>query len=155
MSRYHWALLVGPKREPKGAKGTRYHAKNDFLTGGHIQWVFEEQHIGLGATNLFLVRVMIGKVKKKRRLVNALRSIPIRQSEDGWNCVIWVRQALEALQADGKALGTAVVEWSKVRDAAMTYCQKKRDEHRFDKYGNYDMSKVATYDLIQRRETIP
>jgi hypothetical protein len=155
MSRYHWALLVGPKREPKRAKGTRYHARNHFLTGGHIQWIFEEQRIGLSAMNLLLVRVMIGKVKEKHRLVNALRSIPIRQSEHGWNCVIWVREALEALQADGKALGTAVIEWSKVRDAAMTYCQKKRDEHRFDKYGNYDMTKVATYDLIQRRETIP
>jgi hypothetical protein len=98
---------------------------------------------------------MIGKVEKMDRLVNTLRSIPIRQGEQGWNCVSWVREALEAIQADGKALGTAIIEWSKVRDAAMAYCQKKRDEHRFDGRGDYDMTKAATYDLIDQKETIP
>jgi hypothetical protein len=33
--------------------------------------------------------------------------------------------------------------------------KKKRDEHRFDGKGNYDMTKAATYDLIDQKETIP
>ncbi|RDL32420.1 uncharacterized protein BP5553_08876 [Venustampulla echinocandica] len=103
---------------------------------------------------MLLVRVMVGKVEKIDRLVNTLRSIPLRQSEQGWNCVTWVREALGALQADRKTLGTARMEWNKVRDAAMTYCQKKRDEHRFDGKGNYDMGKAATYDLTEQKEGI-
>ncbi|CAM6005536.1 unnamed protein product [Sphagnum balticum] len=65
-----------------------------------------------------------------------------------------VREALEVLWADGKALGTAVTEWARVRDIAMGYCQKK-DEHRFDAKGDFDITKTATYDLIDERETIP
>ena len=66
-----------------------------------------------------------------------------------------MKEALEALQADGKALGTAVTEWGRVRDVAMNYCQKKKDAHRFDGKGDYDMKKAATYDLIEQKETIP
>ena len=155
MSRYHWALLVGPKEEVEGGEGMRYHAKERLGAGVQSEWIFEERPVSLQATNMLLVRITIGKVEKMDRLVNILRSIPIRQGEQGWNCVSWVREALEAVQADGKALGTSIIDWGKVRDAAMTYCQKKRDEHRFDGEGNYDMSKAATYDLIERKETIP
>ena len=155
MNRYHWALLVGPKDEVEGGQGTRYHAKERLVAGAQMRWVFEELPVPLQATNMLLVRIMIGKVEKMDRLVDTLRSIPIRQGEQGWNCVSWVREALEAIQADGKALGTAIIEWGKVRDAAMAYCLKKRDEHRFDGRGDYDMTKAATYDLIDQKETTP
>jgi hypothetical protein len=50
--------------------------------------------------------------------------------QPGWNCVFWVKEALEMLKADPKALGTSVVEWEKVRSEAMGYCQRKKDQHR-------------------------
>lgn len=65
-----------------------------------------------------------------------------------------MKEALEGLKADGKALGTCVIEWNRVRDGAMTYCQRKKDEHRFDGEGNFDMGKAATYNLIEGKETI-
>lgn len=42
-----------------------------------------------------------------------------------------------------------------MRDDAMGYCQRKKDQHRFDGKGNFDTSKAATYDLIEGKETIP
>jgi hypothetical protein len=47
------------------------------------------------------------------------------------------------------------MEWQAVRDAAMQFCQQKKDAHRFDGKGNFDTSQVTTFDLIQKKETIP
>lgn len=58
------------------------------------------------------------------------------------------------LKADPKALGTSVVKWEKVRSEAMEYCQRKKDQHRFDGQGNFDMRKVPTYDAMERMEII-
>jgi len=154
VTRYHWALLVGPKEEAEGGKGMRYHAK-ERVTDSGVSWIFEEKEVGLLATSMLLVRVMIAKVEDKNRLVSILRSTPVRQGAAGWNCVGWVQEALQSLAADKKALGTGVVDWIKVRDGAMNFCQRKKDEHRFDGKGNYEMSKAATYDLVEGKETIP
>lgn len=58
------------------------------------------------------------------------------------------------LRIDPKALGTSVVEWEKVRGGATDYCQRKKDQHRFDGKGNFDMRKVPTYDLIERKRSL-
>ena len=135
--------------------GTRYHAK-EFITGqGVSAWQFEERGTTLAATSMLLVRVMIAKVENKDRLNNIMRNTPVRQGVTGWNCVSWVQEALQSLEADKKVLGTGVTEWTKVRDAAMDYCQRKKDAHRFDGQGSYNMKKAATYDLVERKETIP
>jgi hypothetical protein len=120
-----------------------------------MQWIYEEKTVPLLATNMLLVRVMIGKVVDMERLERALRSVPIVQNNPEWNCVIWVRNALEALHVDGKALGTCEIHWTTVRDTAMKYCQDKKDQHRFDGKGDFNMRKAPTYDLLERREVIP
>lgn len=84
------------------------------------------------------------------RLVEILRNTPIRQVEQGWNCVSWVKQALERVKVDSKALGTSVVEWQNVRSTAMGYFQRKKSQHRFDGQGDFDMRKVPTYDLLEQ-----
>jgi hypothetical protein len=132
----------------------RYHAKNTPMHGGS-QWLFEEHDCSLAPSNMLLVRVMVAKVEKKDRLISVLRNTPIKQGQQGWNCVSWVKEALERLKADGKALGRGITEWKLVRGAAMGYCQRKKDQHRFDGTGNFDMSKAPTYDLIEGKEIIP
>jgi len=37
----------------------------------------------------------------------------------------------------------------------MEYCQKKKDQHRFDALGDFDTGKAPTYDLIEGKEAIP
>jgi hypothetical protein len=53
-----------------------------------------------------------------------------------------------------KALGTNVTDWAKVRNQAMGYCQQKKDQHRFDGQGNFDMRKVPTFDLMELKEIV-
>lgn len=122
--------------------------------GGGSKWSFEERECPLAPTSMLLVRIIVGKVADGKRLVKTLRNTPIRQGQPGWNCVSWAKEALEKLKADPKALGTSVVEWEKVRSEAMEYCQRKKDQHRFDGQGNFDMRKVPTYDAMERMEII-
>ncbi|KAJ5200318.1 hypothetical protein N7491_008881 [Penicillium cf. griseofulvum] len=103
---------------------------------------------------MLLVRITVGKVEDGNRLVEILRNTPIRQGQLGWNCVSWVKEALETLKVDPKALGTSVTEWEKVRSRAMDYCQRKKDQYRFDSQGNFDIEVAPTYDLIEQKETI-
>jgi hypothetical protein len=67
--------------------------------------------------------------------------------------VSWVEEALSGLGNSKKIVGTSVVEWKAVRDAAMAYVQQKKAQHRFDGGGSFDTSHVPTFDLIQK-ETI-
>ncbi|OAL52616.1 hypothetical protein IQ07DRAFT_620193 [Pyrenochaeta sp. DS3sAY3a] len=119
----------GPKDEVEKGVGMRYHV-NERITGS--AWLFEERETTLLATSMLLVRVMIAKVEDRNRCVA------------GWNCVGWVQEALQS-----------VTEWTEVRIAAMEYCSRKKDEHRFDGQGTYDMTKAPRYDLVERTEKIP
>ncbi|TGO19773.1 hypothetical protein BTUL_0002g00150 [Botrytis tulipae] len=153
---YHWGLIVGPKKEVEASRGTRFHAKEFLsLSTGKSEFKYEEVSIPLLATQMLLVRVMIAKIENYDRMLQILRAIPIRSRNEGWNCVGWVREALTELQNDGKTLGTAVIEWAMVRDAAMNYCQRKKDEHRFDGVVEWKTDKAATFDLINGKEVIP
>ncbi|PKY05712.1 hypothetical protein P168DRAFT_129649 [Aspergillus campestris IBT 28561] len=152
---YHWALILGPKKETDGLMGMRFHVKERILPGGQgTEWVFENPPCRLGATSMLLVRIMVGKVKDSQRLTEILRTTPVRGDVGGWNCVSWVKEAVERAQAEEKVLGKCVLDWQTVRAAAMDYCQEKKDQHRFDGQGVFDMSRAPTYDLIQRKESI-
>lgn len=133
----------------------RYHTKERITGPNASAWFFEEKETTLSATSMLLVRVMIAKVEKKDQFLFVVWETPVRQVVAGWNCVGWVQEALQNLEANRKALGTCVTEWTKVRNSAMEYYQQKKDEHRFDGQGDYDMTKAPTYDLIQRKEMIP
>ncbi|KAG4441311.1 hypothetical protein IFR05_003239 [Cadophora sp. M221] len=152
---YHWGLVVGPKIEAESKKGMLYHAKEQMIGPGQSTWVFEERSISLLATSMLLVRIMVGKVESTERLVNILRNVPIRQGLEDWNCVSWVHEALEAVAADDKALGTHRVDWQAVRDASMWYVGEKKAQHRWDGSGDFDVKYAATYDLLAKKETIP
>lgn len=135
--------------------GVRYHAKERLVAAGVSQWFYEEREIPLYPTSMLLVRVIIAKILDRDLLKDILRATPIRQGEEGWNCVGWVREGLERLEEDGDALGTSVTDWGTVRDAAMNYVQWKKDQHRFDGRADWDTSRPPTYDLITGREVIP
>lgn len=69
----------------------------------------------------------------------------------------WVKEALETLAKDGKALGSAVTDWEIVRDTSLRYVREKKAAHRFDgkaEDGQYDRMIVPTYDLLEKRETM-
>lgn len=109
----------------------------------------------MNATGQLLVRVVIAKITDRNRLLRLLNDAPVVQNDPRWNCVVWVQEAMKVLATDGKALGTSKMDWQTVRDTAMGYCQKKKDAHRFDGKGKFNMLKPATYDLLDRKETMP
>jgi len=41
-----------------------------------------------------------------------------------------------------------------VKNTAMWYVKKKADEHRFDGSGEFDQSKVPTWDALEGKEVI-
>lgn len=133
----------------------RYHVKNVVTPHqGFSQWAYDEQTIPLYATNMLLVRIVVGKVADKKRVETATRSVPVIQGGHEWNCLIWVKEALKKIDADGKAVGTSKLDWQTVRDGAMGYVQEKKTRHRFDGQGSFDMKKAATFDLLEGRELI-
>ncbi|EGP83554.1 uncharacterized protein MYCGRDRAFT_96713 [Zymoseptoria tritici IPO323] len=156
--KYHWGIIVGPKSDASDAQGRRFHAKEQMtINDGRAEssWQFEERAISMAPTAMILVRVVVGKVANTKRMQDVLESTPIRGAEPGWNCVAWVQEALERLQADGKALGTSATDWKSVRDAAMNYVEHKKAQHRFDGNGQFDNTKVPTWDLIEGVEVFP
>ncbi|KAF4955405.1 hypothetical protein FGADI_4585 [Fusarium gaditjirri] len=118
-NKYYWALLVGPKAEGGETRGKRFHAKERIYSGTQSVWEFSDQETGTASTLMILVRIQIAKVKSLKKLEGTLRSVPVRGEQPGWNCVGWVKEALAALQNDNDALGTAVLDWTTVRDTAM------------------------------------
>lgn len=143
--------MVGPKAENKTSGGRRFHAKNDPYS---TSWALEEDESSIQAIHQPLFRVLVGKIADRDKVFTTLREVPVVQNDPDWNCVQWVKGALSALQKGEGAMSTSRPEWQTVRDTAMVYREEKKRKHRFDGKGNFDMSKHATYDLLQGRETI-
>lgn len=122
---------------------------------GNSEWEFEEVSTTMLPSRMIMVRILVAKIESRDRLAQLLRHIPIRQGQQGWNCVAWIKEALEQLQISTNVIGTSVVEWEAAHDAAMSYVQNKRDQHRFDGKGSFGTTRVPTFDLIQGQETIP
>ena len=104
--------------------------------------------------DMILVRIMLAKVENTDKLAQLLRQVPIGQREEGdWNCVAWVREALVCIERSECVVGTSVLGWEDVREAALSYCRQKRDQRRFDASGEYDPTQVPTFDMILMKET--
>ncbi|OJZ90772.1 hypothetical protein ASPFODRAFT_41214 [Aspergillus luchuensis CBS 106.47] len=174
---YHWSLTILPKhkqhRSPKPKRmiaGTTYHARElptPTGTGMVFKWTFEERSTALDT--MVLARVLIGKVVDRERLVEILRGVPVggeeeEEGEEGWNCVSWVRGAVEAIKRDeddgNEVLGKgSVLEWRVVRDAAMGFAGRKMGEGWFrsstSSSGGVEMGdggRVAVWDLVEGKE---
>ncbi|GLA92398.1 hypothetical protein AtubIFM57143_007922 [Aspergillus tubingensis] len=172
---YHWSLNILPKPKFKSKSrnknkdigiGTTYHVRDlptpiPSTTGTGtdmiFKWTYEERSTTLDT--MVLVRVLIGKVVDWEGLVGILRGVPVggqEEGEEGWNCVSWVRGAIERIRDGGEeVLGKgSVLEWRVVRDAAMGFVERKMGEGWFRSggQGNYEVGMVAMWDLVGERE---
>ena len=106
------------------------------------------------AVDMILVRIVLARVEDTDGLAQLLRQVPVGQREEGgWNCVAWVKEALVRIERSEGVVGTSVLGWEAVREAALSYCRRKRDQRRFDGTGKYDLSQVPTFDMILMKET--
>jgi hypothetical protein len=156
---FHWAIIVGPKNEVKGVKGCRYHVKqrsDPARPGGSSIWVYESLDITLVQNNAMLLgRILIAKVTDDAQLRSTLAAVPIVQDDPSWGCRIWVRDAIAALEADGKSLGTRITDWETVEQAAVRYIWQKRQQKRYDGLGSWEAGTIPTFDLLAHQEIVP
>ena len=56
-----------------------------------------------------------------------------------------------------KRSGTWVIEWEKVHNTALSYCDAKKAEHRLDGKGEggFDSERLPTFDLMKNKGIIP
>lgn len=80
----------------------------------------------MAQTQMVLVRILIAKIEDIDRLAQLLRQIPIRQEQQGWNCVLWIKEALSELQTSANIMGTNVLEWKAVRSAACPIASRRK-----------------------------
>jgi hypothetical protein len=161
--RYHWALLIGPKVEPANSHVKRFHALERMsradADGRPISsWQFEERQLPSGPALMVLVRVLVGKVKDTAAAERVLRTVPVRSRDvDGWNCVAWVKEAIEMLCGCEGAMASCVREWEVIREEALAFVRAKKAAHRFDgkaEEGSFDMHKVPTFDVLSKKEIV-
>lgn len=151
-ARYHWGFIIGPKNETQPeVPGMRYHVKNPPFQG----WVYEEVPLrNVKSTTSLLARITIAKVEDEGRLIDIIRTTPVVQDDPNWRCRTWVSETLAKISEDGRAVGSAVLDWTKIEILARDYVAKKADHGR---YGlSADMSKdKPTWDMIEGREVVP
>lgn len=147
---------MGPKVEPEEGVGLgmRFHVREK-LSVSDFEWVYDEDRIDLYPTGMLLCRVIIGKVEDVGRLRDIFQRTPVRAARPGWNCVEWVKEAVESAIRDSHALETNVESWGLVRDAAMWYVAEKKVAHRFDGTVPFDNRKAATWNLLEGFEQTP
>jgi len=143
---------VGPKIEKKAeVPGTRYHVKNRPMVG----WGYEEMPLAnVQSTNSLLARVVVAKVEDEARLIEILRSTPVVQNDPNWRCRSWVADVLHRLAADGKAVGTAQLDWSKIEALARDYIAQKTAAGRYSRANDMLLPK-PTWDMLEDKETVP
>jgi hypothetical protein len=118
-------------------------------------WEYEEIQLqNVQNTTTLLVRVMVGKIEDLTRLITILRRIPVVQNDPGWRCRTWCANALAAIAADGKAVGTSVLDWQQIEQAARWYTGQKTAEGRFATSVLLARPK-PTWDLLANKEIIP
>lgn len=155
--RYHWALLSGPKHDPKsGPRHVMYHVMDTLVIEGDpkVATSIWEYSVECNRPSMLLVRIMVAKICDIRRLERVLRSVPLRGDKEGWNCVSWIREALLLASLEPGVLGSHMEDWEEIRQKAMSYVEQKKISHRFDGLGQFDVSKPATWDMLQDRELI-
>jgi hypothetical protein len=99
-----------------------------------------------------LARVLIAKIENEDRLGDILRNIPVVQGNPNWRCRTWLANALAAIKADDKAVGTSQLNWVKIEKAAREYVAGKVASGR---YMQDALKPKPTWDMIEEKETVP
>lgn len=115
--------------------------------------MFSNEETHTGPTGGLLIRVIVGKIKDHDRLQSIFDHIPLRNLEDPtWNCVGWVKEALQTATSDSRAVGTCVKDWNLIRETAMRYIARKEAIGRFSLPEVYNPEKAPTWDMLQNIE---
>jgi hypothetical protein len=70
---------------------------------------FENVEASIQTTSMILIRTTVAKILKLSRWEMILKAIPVVKNDSTWNCITWVKNALEELHKSG-CLGTHQTE---------------------------------------------
>lgn len=167
---YHYALFLSPKPNPpgNGRTATKYHVKNTLQQdiSGQLEqpWRYEEADIeDVRLEHRLLVRVVIAKVISADALRRVLEGVPVYQVDDdyvdrerarGFDCVTWVRTALEMLKEEGSGVLTGLGDWEVIQRKAVEYVEKKVEVGRWSAEWTEGKGEVEVplLDLLDGRE---
>jgi len=157
---YHYALHISPNQEnldPLICQSTKFHCKNilqstdgDFTV---ITWVYETIKINSNFDSRLLVRVLLGKLESGSidKVTRLFAEVPVVQDDPEFNCITWVRRALLRLKQSDIVEGDKL-EWDKIKQTALDYVEKKKQQGRFETTWTADSSRVPTFDMLLGRE---
>ena len=118
-------------------------------------WIYEEKPLAnVQSTSRLLARIVIAKIEDEARLIELLRSTPVVQNNPNWRCCSWVADVLDRLAADGKAVGTAQLDWNKGETLAREYVAQKTALGRYTRADDLLLPK-PTWDMLESKETVP
>lgn len=149
--------MSGPKDDlGSGFQNTMYHVKDKLVIEGEPKVASSvwEYSVESDRSSMLLVRIVVGKIRDVHRLEAVLRSVPIRGDKADWNSISWIREALHRASTEPGVLGSHVHNWDEIRHTAMSYVDEKKAKHRFDGLGEFNLSKPATWDMLQNKEMI-
>lgn len=152
--RYHWAFLVGPKKEHPylAVPGTRLEVTANLYSGRWIMYRHYEINIKNTGADM-LVRMMVGKIADKRRFYNVVYGVPVDEDNiDAYRNKAWLFEALTALRdaEDGIMGKSSRLDWLEVSELIKSLCSKRAAAGRFD--GCHDMNVPRpAFDLIEGR----
>lgn len=109
----------------------------------------------MSSTIRALARIAVAKILDRDRAEAVLRTTPLKGDQPGWNCISWVKEALERLHQDGSALGTSVTSWDSIHATALRYAADKKEAHRWDALSTFNLDRVATWSMLENKELIP
>lgn len=108
---FHWSIMIAPKRENGEEKPTVYDATNTIAPGYESgQWRYRVRKDDLMGYGNFIARVLVAKLSPAHAgTLDALfKTAPVVQDDPSWNCVSWVKGALDVLRASGGELSVVV-----------------------------------------------
>ncbi|KAL8639283.1 MAG: hypothetical protein Q9228_003676, partial [Teloschistes exilis] len=140
-------------KQLRNQKSIRFHTTNR----GRADWIFEESNVDELGSALLLAKVVVAKVISSDGLKWVLRCVPVVQDDPSFNCSVWVRRALNIVQANAKAVGACQLDWQTIRDTANGYVQGKKRERRYEgrgPLGQYGLRQSSKLDLLGDREIV-
>lgn len=116
--------------------------------------MYEEVELSnVQSTNALLARIVVAKITDEARLVDIIRGTNVVQDNPAWRCRTWLTGCLARIAEDGKCVGTAQLDWSKIEPKARAYVAGKIDAGKYRSGADMLMPK-PTFDMMRNKEVI-
>ncbi|KAH7137605.1 hypothetical protein EDB81DRAFT_655870, partial [Dactylonectria macrodidyma] len=151
---YTWDFVIAPKvqftRSNNKLFTTNRKRKNGEENRDQSVWSHLELDRPLTLNSTPLVRIVVGKVRSKTRLLSILQLY--QPDIEGLNNKNWAKEALRAVMEDNIALGTSVRDWESLEKAAEWFANLKKNANRWSVQATCNAGEIPTWDMLENRQ---